>query len=95
MEYEATCFLSLSLGFACVEPVRDRILFPARRSGSTLPRHAYGIVSSHLPQATYRVGRSVSLPHNLGSPASDQYYVGVWPLPVRAIVENLFSAAAW
>jgi hypothetical protein len=33
-EYQAAYFLLLSLGFACVEPVLDRIFIPARRTRS-------------------------------------------------------------
>src|SRR5262249_28904719 len=58
-----------------------------------LPRHASGIFASRLPQATCRLGRSVSSPHNVGSPASGRYYVGVWPLPFRAIVEPVFCGS--
>jgi hypothetical protein len=58
-----------------------------------LPRHASGIASSHLPQATCRFCRSASSPHNVRSPASGQYYVGVWPLPFRAIVESVFCGS--
>ena len=35
----------------------------------------------------------MSSPHNVGSPTSGQYYVGVWPLPFRAVVEFVFRGS--
>src|SRR5262249_46633305 len=47
-----------------------------------------------LPQGTCRLCRSVSLPHNVGSSTSAQYYVGVWPLLFRSILESVFRGSS-
>src|SRR6516225_11552849 len=90
MQYQVTYLLPLSFSFACVKSVRDCILISARRARSRRPAvHP----ASHLPQATCRLGRRVSSPHTVGSPASSQYYVGVWPLLLRAVAESIFCGS--
>ena len=97
MEYQATYFLPLSLSFAYVKSMRDCILVPARRTRSCCPamhpasslpayrrRHA-GFAGACLRPTTWA-------PQHRGRITSvcGHYYVGVWPLPFRAMVESVF-----
>jgi len=93
MEYQATYFLPLSLGFACVEPVRDCILVPARRATSRGPamhaasclpayrgRHA-GFAGACLRPATW------ARQHRASITTVCNHCLGSWL--------NMFSAADW
>ena len=94
MAYQATYILPLSLGFACVESVRDCILVPARRARSRCPamhpasslptyrRRHTGLAGACLRPTTWARQHRASITSVCG-----HCLFGPWL--------NLFSAAPW
>src|SRR6516225_8471674 len=92
MKYQVRYFLPFGFSFAHVESMRNCILISARRTRSLCPAmHS----ASSLPAYRRRhAGFSGACPRatTCDSRASGQYYVGVCPLPFRAIVESVFCS---
>jgi len=104
MEYQATYFLPLSLGFACVEPVRDCILVPARRATSRGPamhaasclpayrgRHA-GFAGARLRSTTWARQHRGSITSMCGhcrfGLSLNMFSAAVWELRIHLIGES-------